>query len=92
MPQLRLKYDPNSNDSLCGAAYIMMGQVEVSHSCGSVAELEAVVARLRRELDAIMREAKTKFDAQRRAKAAVQDACETCALEERPLPIPGGAV
>lgn len=59
---LQLRFVDDDPASLRGSAYIMLGSYEVSQDCGSMGELEAVIKRIRADLEGIRKEAGRRFD------------------------------
>jgi hypothetical protein len=60
---LQLKFKKDDPASLAGSAWIMLGGHELSQDCGSIGELERVVATVRADLDGILASARVKFGA-----------------------------
>jgi len=64
---LQLAFEPHDIHSKLGSARIKAGAIELSHDCGSLGELEAVIDRVEADLKLARSKGKAKF-AQRAAQ------------------------
>lgn len=57
----QLRFVDDHVSSLMGVAWIMHGDREISHDCGSMSELDSVISQLQRDLMKVRTQAHTRF-------------------------------
>ncbi len=71
---LQLRFVDEDPASPAGSAHIMLGSHEISQDCGSMAELETVIKRIRADLDELYKQAARRFERRRQERTAEANA------------------
>lgn len=72
MNRFRFDYDPDSILSAQGAAYIKVGDIELTHDCGSPVEMDKAIDGLIAELQGLKKTSRRAFEKAWALKTAKQ--------------------
>jgi len=72
MDRFRFDYDPDSILSARGAAYIKVGNIELTHGCGSPVEMDKAIDDLIAELQGLRKTSRKAFEKALAMKTSTQ--------------------